>query len=329
MKKGKWKVFMVLGIVLYVLLPTIAAILIIYFFPAFSAGDGFILGVALSVSSGSILIIFTVAQKRIESGTAKSNKLLKSLTPAQICLMISLALLPVSTLFRMTEITPLRRPGGILLLLCIVGLHVSLALAIFCRPQTRNQNNAESDQTASRIPEEDNQREHLMISQYAAFYVYQNSESHKNQYINKLISLGYNNKEAESLLNFECGILRKFNKQYLLQEDFTQNWLFGLDKPFFEHYPKEKEDILKEHFLTLSELCKIVDEAEWHYWNSHERQMTDEVWAEICAYRLNGQGAEFAIEYFEMTAMKTGIPEEKIGRFTSNEGNHLNVYKWG
>ncbi len=28
--------------------------------------------------------------------------------------------------------------------------------------------------------------EHLMISQYAAFFVYQNSEAHKKQYINKL-----------------------------------------------------------------------------------------------------------------------------------------------
>lgn len=170
--------------------------------------------------------------------------------------------------------------------------------------------------------------EHLMISQYAAFFVYQNSEAHKKQYINKLISLGYDNKEAESLLNFECDTLRKYNKRYLLHPNFTQMWFFGLAHPLFLDYPKEKEDILKEHYLTLSELCKIIDEAEWHFWNSHERQMPDEVWAEIYAWHLKGQGGEFAIKYFKMVAMETGIPEEKIGRFSSNEGRHLSLYKW-
>ena len=170
--------------------------------------------------------------------------------------------------------------------------------------------------------------EHLMISQYAAFYVYQNSESHKKQYIDKLLSLGYDNKEAESLLNFECDILRRFNKQYLLQPNFTKSWFFGLSQPFFVDYPKEKEDILKEHFLTLSELCKIIDEAEWHFWNSHERNLSDEVWAEIYTYRLKGQGAQFAIKYFEMAAAEAGISVEKIGRYSSNEGRHLSLYKW-
>ena len=167
--------------------------------------------------------------------------------------------------------------------------------------------------------------EHMMISQYAAFYVYQNSALHKKQYINKLISLGYENKEAEALLDFECDILRKYDKRYLLHPNFTQKWFFRLSRPLFTG---KQEDILKERCLTLSELCKIIDEAEWHFWNSHERQMPDEVWDEIDAWHLSGQGSEFAIKYFEMTALETGIPEEKIKIFSSNEGRHLSLYKW-
>lgn len=170
--------------------------------------------------------------------------------------------------------------------------------------------------------------EHLMISQYAAFYVYQGSEVHKNRYINKLMTLGFNKDEAERLLNFETDILNRFNKRYLLHKDFTKMWFFGLNQPFFLNYPKEKDDILKEHFLTLSELCKIVDEAEWHFWNSHERIASDEVWSEIYSWHLQGAGGEFAVKYFEMVAEVTGIPESKIAAYSSNEGSHLSNYKW-
>ena len=169
---------------------------------------------------------------------------------------------------------------------------------------------------------------HMMISQYAAFYVYQKSESHKKYYIEKLCQLGFTKREAEKLLNFECDILNRFNKEYLLDENFTKMWFFGLARPFFVNYPREKDDILKEHFLTLSELCKIIDEAEWHFWNSHEKNISDEVWNEIYAWHLKGKGAEFAIKYFEMVSSVTGIPEEKIANFSSNEGRHLSIYKW-
>ncbi len=171
--------------------------------------------------------------------------------------------------------------------------------------------------------------EHLMLSQYAAFYVYNNSEEHKAQYIDKLTRLGFDRKEAEALFGFECDILRKYNKRYLLLPGFTKMWFFGLSQPFFLNYPKEKEDILKERFLTLSELCKIIDEAEWHFVNSHERQMPDAVWQEISAWRLKGAGAEFAMKYFAMVARETGIPEMKIASYSSNEGRHLSLYKWG
>ena len=170
--------------------------------------------------------------------------------------------------------------------------------------------------------------EHLMMSQYAAFYAYQGSVYHKNRYIIRLLKLGFNKNEAEKLLSFETDILKRFNKNYLLHQNFTQMWFFGLSQPFFLNYPKEKDDIFKEHFLTLSELCKIVDEAEWHFWNSHEREMSDEVWNEIYTWRLNGPGGEFAVKYFTMVAEVTGIPKEKIAAYSSNEGRHLSNYKW-
>lgn len=171
--------------------------------------------------------------------------------------------------------------------------------------------------------------EHLMISQYAAHYVYQHSDPHKEYYFKELSRLGFTQKEAEKLFAFECEVLKSFNKNYLLSPQFTKMWFFGLRQPFFLNNPKEKDDILKVCFFTLSELCKIIDEAEWHYWNSHEKPLSESVWGEIYAWRLRGEGGSFAIKYFEMVAKKTGIPMDKIGAYSNHEGDHLNKYKWG
>lgn len=78
----------------------------------------------------------------------------------------------------------------------------------------------------------------------------------------------------------------------------------------------------------MSELCKIIDEAEWHYWNSHELPLSPEVWQEIEQWRRKGEGGDFAESYLEMIADVTGIPIEKILALCSNQGRHLSMYKW-
>ena len=170
--------------------------------------------------------------------------------------------------------------------------------------------------------------ETLMTSQLAALYLNSKKDCYRDGYIGRLCALGINNKDAQKLFQFECGILRKYKKQYLLDPKFTKSWFFGLNQPFFLSYPKTKEDVLKEHSLTVSELCKIIDEAEWHYWNSHEKNLPEAVWAEICAWRLKGPGMEFAISYFKMIAETTGVSMESLASLSNGQGTHLNRYKW-
>ena len=167
-----------------------------------------------------------------------------------------------------------------------------------------------------------------MTSQLPALYLQKNKTVYRDQYIGRLESIGFKKEDAEKMFDFECKVIRKFPKRYLLQPQFTKMWFFGLNQPFFRQYPKTKEDLLKERYLTVSELCKIIDEAEWHFWNSHEKELPDSVWQEICQWRLKGPGAEFAIRYFEMIEEATGIPEESIAKLSSEQGNHLSQYKW-
>lgn len=170
--------------------------------------------------------------------------------------------------------------------------------------------------------------EKLMTSQFPALYLKDGISAYRDIYMDRLMRIGFNQKNAEKMFDFECNIIRKHGKQYLQNPKFTENWFFGLRQPFFQQYPKTKEDILKEKYLTMSEICKIVDEAEWHFWNGHERNLSDEVWAEIYAWRLKGSGVEFAATYFEMIEKETGIPSENISNLCALQGQHLSRYKW-
>lgn len=168
----------------------------------------------------------------------------------------------------------------------------------------------------------------LMTSQLPALYLKENNPAYRDSYLRQLMGLGFNQANAEKMFAFECDIIRRHGKEYLQNPQFTALWFFGLKQPFFLQYPKEKADILKEKYLTMSELCKLIDEAEWHFWNSHEKNPSDAVWAEICAWRLQGPGMAFATSYFEMMEKETGIPSENIGALCGLQGAHLNRYKW-
>lgn len=170
--------------------------------------------------------------------------------------------------------------------------------------------------------------EKLMTSQFPALYLSENDQKYRNLYLSKLMSIGFTKKNAEKMFDFECDIIRRHGKRYLQHPQFTELWFFGLGQPFFLQYPKTKEDILKEKYLTMSEFCKIVDEAEWHFWNSHEKNLSDEVWAEIYDWHLKGPGMEFASTYFEMIEKETGIPSENIASLCALQGEHLSRYKW-
>ncbi|MBR5288596.1 MAG: hypothetical protein IKU34_08440 [Clostridia bacterium] len=168
----------------------------------------------------------------------------------------------------------------------------------------------------------------LMTSQLAALYLHERNFTYRDIYIQKLAAGGVPLADAQRLFEFECGVMERHAKPYLLEPGFTKNWFFGLKAPFFQVYPKTKADILKERSLTVSELCKLIDEAEWHFWNSHEKNVPGEVWAEICAWRMNGPGAEFAMRYFEMIAAQTGVSMDSIAALSNEQGSHLSRYKW-
>ena len=167
-----------------------------------------------------------------------------------------------------------------------------------------------------------------MISQYPALYLYEHSKKAKKDGIAALKELGFSDSQAEKFFDYECGILEKYRKTYLADPDFVSMWAFNLNKPIFSSYPSTKEELKKEHFITVSELSMIIDEAEWHFWNSHEKNLSNEVWGDICRWRMQGAGGNFAVEYYMMIAEELGLPIELMQNISNRDGGLLKEYKW-
>lgn len=170
--------------------------------------------------------------------------------------------------------------------------------------------------------------ETMMTSQFAALYIKENNKRYKEKYLSSLVDKGCSKANAEKIFAFDCEVIKKYNKDYLLSQDFVKDWFFGLIQPFFIDYPKNKDDIIKEKFFTLSELCKLTDEAEWHFWNSHERCLSDAVWNEISKWRMMGNGMKFIMSYVEMIEKETGASHKDVMIFVSLQGTILSKYKW-
>ena len=93
------------------------------------------------------------------------------------------------------------------------------------------------------------QTKELMTSQFPALYLKEGNDIYRNRYLKRLCDIGIKRKNAEAMFDFECDIIKKHNKEFLLHPEFTKMWCFGLKQPFFQQYPQRKEDILKEQFF--------------------------------------------------------------------------------
>jgi hypothetical protein len=174
--------------------------------------------------------------------------------------------------------------------------------------------------------------EGFLLSQYAALYT-QNSGSSlmncvKNQYLKELDRIGIPKEKAEKLFAFEYDVCQRHGKPALLDNSFIRKWFMGLKHPYFVHYPSTEQEIIKERFFTIGEMCKLIDEAEWLYWNCHEMDLGSEVFGEISKWRRCGKGAEAAYHYFESIREEIGVSMEDLKRYVNREGSQLNRYKW-
>jgi len=190
-------------------------------------------------------------------------------------------------------------------------------------PQQQNQTvSAKPPQAAE--PEEEGEFDKLMSGQLIALYKKDNDEKYMKEYLRRLVRIGFDEKEAFNLFTNESMNMKHDSVLLLQQSDYLFKNYFDLQHKLLLY---DNEYYIEHRSFCISEITKIWDEAEWHYHYSHEANMPDEVWGEI--YKLTRYGGgELFINICKSFAQSTGIPLEKIQKYSAKEQDMLYKYKW-
>lgn len=159
----------------------------------------------------------------------------------------------------------------------------------------------------------------LKLSQLAALCLAEPNAAYPQEYMDRLRQESVDSADALKLFRFDCGVICRWGKRYLREPNFASSWCFDLKHRAFAADFMGRGDMLRERFFTISELGKLICEAEWHYWSSYVRDLPEDVWQEICDWRLKGPGGDFAVQYIEMIAQATGVPAKRIAAICASE----------
>ena len=164
----------------------------------------------------------------------------------------------------------------------------------------------------------------LMTGQVLARFVKEGDDAYRDEYLRRLGVLGFTPEEGKQLFDYERGILTPERAERLASPSFMGEMFYDLQHV---RLPESKDVYVSRQELTCSEIVKIWDEAEWHYWNSHEREMPEAVWGEIYTISRYGGGALF-IEYLMEMAKRSGVEFGKVQAYSAAEQQLIFAYKW-
>ncbi len=127
MNKIPAKALLIAGLVVMFGMPILPTILAL-FFPTLSGDSGLLMACFLcSPSLGVVLLVLAQAKNRLENGDVDADGLFRALTPAQICLMISMLLLTAGMAIGALGNEEF---GGIVVFFAMIGIVASIILAI-------------------------------------------------------------------------------------------------------------------------------------------------------------------------------------------------------
>ena len=180
-------------------------------------------------------------------------------------------------------------------------------------------------QTQPDPPDVDSGR--LLLSQLPALYLSTGAEAYRTAYFQELGKLNVAKDDAQRLFKFECGVIQTHPKPAMLGQTYTQSWLYDPRNPQPLFSGKSDEDLLKDRFFAISEICKLMDEAEWH--SANTKTGTAEVRQEFARWRMRGKGGSFVLDqYVPMVMAAAKVPESAVMAVVNREGALLSAQKW-
>ena len=163
----------------------------------------------------------------------------------------------------------------------------------------------------------------ILTSQLVAMWMSKEDDDYKEEYLRRLKMCGLSDETALEMLDYEESILQEFPRPELLDERFIAKPLFNLKDTVL---PNNYQYYMKNFEYPLSYLIKISDEAEYHYWNSHELPLPDDVWTEI--FFLSDRHQAIFIPFAENLVKNKGWTVEAVNTFSYNEQGMLEKYRW-
>ncbi len=171
---------------------------------------------------------------------------------------------------------------------------------------------------------QNNEFERLMTGQLIAFYKIDHDKKYMDEYIRRLVGLGFTEEEAFNLFANESMNMKHDSVKLLQSPTYIIDFYFNLKNRIL---PLDNDYYIKHRMFCVSEITKIWDEAEWHYHNSHEADMPDDVWHEIYMLTRYGSG-ELFIKMLTEIAVDANIDISKIQKYSRHEQDMLFKYKW-
>ena len=162
-----------------------------------------------------------------------------------------------------------------------------------------------------------------LTSQLAALWLDSGDNQFRDEYLRRLRICGLDDRTARETFDYEAGILRANPRPEMLDPGFISLPLFNLRDTFLPHF----YDYYKDHFeYPLSYIVKASDEAEWHFWNSHEKNLSDKVWTEI--YYLSDKNRKLFEPYAMNLINNHGWTFNNVNQFSYNEQAMLDYHRW-
>lgn len=169
-----------------------------------------------------------------------------------------------------------------------------------------------------------NEFDAFMCAQLIVFYKMERDKKYMDEYIRRLVHIGFTKGEAFNLFTNESMNMKHDSIALLQNPDYITAFYFDLQHKLLAF---DNAYYIEHRMFTVSEITKIWDEAEWHYHNSHETDMPEDVWHEIYMLTRYGSG-ELFVKTLTGIAKSANISEEKIQNYARHEQDMLFKYKW-
>ena len=163
----------------------------------------------------------------------------------------------------------------------------------------------------------------ILTSQLVAYWAATGEEKYKKEYLRRMKLCGVSDELAEKTFGFEEEILKRCPRPEMTDPDFIAKPMFSLGGCVLNHPISYYET----HFdYPLSYIVKLSDEAEWHFWNSHEKNLPEDVWTEI--FDLSDKNRKLFLPYAMNMVDGLGWTVQQVNKFSYHEQGMLDLYRW-